>query len=306
MADRGQTSSPTLACRDLVVAYDRAPVIQDLSLTIPMGRVTVLVGSNGSGKSTLLRTLARLLKPRGGTVLLDGASISALPTREVAKRLGMLPQGPVAPEGLTIRQLVAQGRYPHQGWLRQWSDQDERLTREALDATDLHDQADRPLDALSGGQRQRAWIAMTLAQDTPILLLDEPTTFLDVAHQLDVLDLLRGLNRQRGRTIVMVLHDLNQAARYADHLVALRDGRIVAEGRPAEVITEPIVRDVFELDSQIVVDPVSGAPLCIPIGRCRSEPTPDVSPANDTSQQRRDRATERGQHLPHQTAGARR
>jgi iron complex transport system ATP-binding protein len=306
MAEPRPTPGPTLACRDLVVGYDRAPVIQELSLTIPAGQVTVLVGSNGSGKSTLLRTLARLLKPRGGTVLLDGAPITTLPTREVAKRLSMLPQGPIAPEGLTIRQLVAQGRYPHQGWLRQWSEQDERLTREALDATDLHDLADRPLDALSGGQRQRAWIAMTLAQDTPILLLDEPTTFLDVAHQLDVLDLLRDLNRRRGRTIVMVLHDLNQAARYADYLVALRDGRIVAEGAPADVITETIVRDVFDLESRIVVDPVSGAPLCIPIGRRRSEHQPAESPANDTSQPPHDPTANASQPRSHQTAGARR
>jgi iron complex transport system ATP-binding protein len=186
----------------------------------------------------------------------------------------MLPQGPIAPEGLTIRQLVSQGRYPHQGWLRQWSDDDERQTVQALELTGLDDLADRPLDTLSGGQRQRAWIAMTLAQDTAILLLDEPTTFLDVAHQLDVLDLLRDLNRQRGRTIVMVLHDLNQAGRYSDHLVALRDGGIIAEGDPASVITEEIVRAVFDLESRVVADPVSGAPLCIPIGRRRAPDAP--------------------------------
>jgi iron complex transport system ATP-binding protein len=271
---KGEPASPGLgrglAAHDLVVAYDRAPILDGLSLEIPAGQVTVLVGGNGSGKSTLLRTLARLLKPRGGTVLLDGASIASLPTREVAKRLGMLPQGPVAPEGLTVRQLVAQGRYPHQGWLGQWSDQDEEQTRAALQATELSDLADRPLDALSGGQRQRAWIAMTLAQATPILLLDEPTTFLDVAHQLDILELLRGLNRRDGRTVVMVLHDLNQAARYADHLIALRDGRIVAEGRPSEILTEGLVREVFEVESRVIPDPVSGAPLCIPIGRPRA------------------------------------
>lgn len=267
MADDAPASVPALAGRDLVVAYDRAPIIDGLSLTIPTGQVTVLVGGNGSGKSTLLRTLARLLKPRAGTVVLDGASIASLPTREVAKRLGMLPQGPVAPEGLTVRQLVAQGRYPHQGWLGQWSDRDEEVTRAALHATELDDLSNRPLDALSGGQRQRAWIAMTLAQDTPILLLDEPTTFLDVAHQLDILELLRGLNRQRGRTVVMVLHDLNQAARYADYLIALRNGQIVMAGSPGEVITEDLVRAVFDLDSRVIPDPIAGTPLCIPIGR---------------------------------------
>jgi iron complex transport system ATP-binding protein len=267
MAEDLSASAPALAGHDLVVGYDGAPILAGLSLAIPTGQVTVLVGGNGSGKSTLLRTLARLMKPRAGSVVLDGASIASLPTREVAKRLGMLPQGPVAPEGLTVRQLVAQGRYPHQGWLGQWSDRDEKLTQDALAATELHDLADRPLDALSGGQRQRAWIAMTLAQDTAILLLDEPTTFLDVAHQLDILELLRDLNRQRGRTVVMVLHDLNQAARYADYLIALRDGRVVEAGRPDEVITEALVRAVFDLESRVIPDPVAGSPLCIPIGR---------------------------------------
>jgi iron complex transport system ATP-binding protein len=270
MADDATASAPALAGKNLVVAYDGAPIIDGLSLTIPTGQMTVLVGGNGSGKSTLLRTLARLLKPRAGTVVLDGASIASLPTREVAKRLGMLPQGPVAPEGLTVRQLVAQGRYPHQGWLGQWSDRDEELTRAALDATELHDLSDRPLDALSGGQRQRAWIAMTLAQDTPILLLDEPTTFLDVAHQLDILELLRELNRRRGRTVVMVLHDLNQAARYADYLIALRTGQVVVAGSPGEVITEELVRAVFDLESRVIPDPIAGTPLCIPIGRATS------------------------------------
>ncbi len=269
MADRVNGASSSLGSRDLVVAYDRAVIIDGLSLEIPAGQITVLVGGNGSGKSTLLRTLARLLKPRGGSVLLDGQAIAGLPTREVAKRLGMLPQGPTAPEGLTVRQLVGQGRYPYQGWLGQWSEEDEQHTRAALHATELLDLADRGLDTLSGGQRQRAWIAMTLAQDTPILLLDEPTTYLDVAHQLDILELLRELNRQRGRTVVMVLHDLNQAARYADYLVALRDGRILARGAPAEVITEDLVRAVFDLESRVLPDPVSGAPLCIPIGRQR-------------------------------------
>jgi iron complex transport system ATP-binding protein len=271
MPDGVQGFDPRLVAQDLVVAYDRAPIIAGLNLAIPTQRITVLVGGNGSGKSTLLRALARLLKPRGGAVLLDGSSIATLPTREVAKRLGMLPQGLVAPDGVTVRQLVAQGRYPHQGWLGQWSRRDEELTRAALEAVELKEFADRQLDALSAGQRQRAWIGMTLAQDTPVLLLDEPTTFLDVAYQFDILELLRNLNRRHGRTVVMVLHDLNQAARYADHLIALRAGHILASGSPAAVITEDVVRSVFDVESRVFPDPVTGSPLFIPIGRQRAE-----------------------------------
>ncbi len=256
----------TLSAQQISLAYDGKVIVESLDLRIPPKRITALVGPNGCGKSTLLRGLSRLLKPRGGGVLLDGKSIHTISTKELAKHIGILPQSPVAPEGLTVYELVAQGRYPHQGWLQQWSAQDERLVQEALDITNIAKFADRPLDTLSGGQRQRAWIAMSLAQQTEILLLDEPTTFLDLAYQLDVLDLLHDLNEQ-GRTIVMVLHDLNQACRYAHHLVAMREGKIVAQGAPAEVMSEEMVEQVFGLACRIAVDPITGAPLCVPIGR---------------------------------------
>lgn len=256
-----------LTTRKLTLAYDSKSVIDDLDLAIPAGKITVLVGPNGCGKSTLLKGLGRLLKPKGGVVYLDGESIFKLPTKAVAKRLGLLPQGPTAPEGLTVWNLVAQGRYPHQGWLQQWSIEDEQQVEAALRITELHDLAARPIDSLSGGQRQRAWIAMTLAQNTQILLLDEPTTFLDLAHQFEVLDLLYDLNQREGRTIVMVLHELNQACRYGDHLIAMKAGQVYAQGNPYQVMTENIVREVFGLDCQIVQDPVAGTPLCIPIGR---------------------------------------
>jgi len=258
-----------LTTRRLTLAYNGASVIRDLNLNIPVGQMTALVGPNGCGKSTLLRGLARLLKPRSGSVYLDGTSIFKLPTKEVAKQLGILPQGPVAPEGLTVRELVAQGRYPHQGWLQQWSKTDERMVEQALITTAMIDLANRPLETLSGGQRQRAWIAMALAQDTEILLLDEPTTFLDLAHQVEVLDLLSDLNQAEGRTIVIVLHDLNQACRYADHLVAVWQGEIFAQGAPSQVMTEEMVHQVFGLECRIVADPVVGTPLCIPMSRCR-------------------------------------
>lgn len=259
-----------LTTRKLTLAYDGTCIVSDLNLAIPSGKITVLVGANGCGKSTLLRGLARLLKPRTGTVYLDSKSIFGLSTKEVAKQLGILPQSSVAPEGLTVRELVAQGRYPHQGWLQQWSQEDERLTQQALITTDLVNLATRPLDTLSGGQRQRAWIAMVLAQNTEILLLDEPTTFLDLAHQVEVLDLLYDLNHQ-GRTIVMVLHDLNQACRYADYLVAIASGRIYAQGTPAQIMTEEMIQQVFMLSCRIITDPVVGTPMCIPIGRKKSQ-----------------------------------
>jgi iron complex transport system ATP-binding protein len=257
----------TLRAQRLRLAYDGRPVVPDLSLEIPAGRVTAIVGPNACGKSTLLRGLARLLAPRGGAVHLDGKSIHRLPTREVAKRLAVLPQTPVAPDAITVADLVARGRYPHRRRLRRWSGDDERAVVAAMAATQVLDLAGRPVDELSGGQRQRAWIAMALAQDTPILLLDEPTTFLDVAHQVEVLDLLTDLNRRDGRTIVLVLHDLNHACRYSHRLVAMRDGAIVAEGAPAEVVTRRLVEHVFELRCRVVPDPVSHTPMVIPIGR---------------------------------------
>ncbi|MGH8934608.1 MAG: ABC transporter ATP-binding protein [Egibacteraceae bacterium] len=258
-------SGPQLSARNVRLAYDDRLVIDDLSLEIPPGQITVIVGANACGKSTLLRGLARLLKPRGGTVYLDGKRISRLPTREVATKLGILPQSPVAPEGLTVADLVGRGRYPHQRWFRQWTTEDETVVTAALEATRTADLANRPVDELSGGQRQRAWIAMALAQGTPIMLLDEPTTFLDIAHQVEVLDLLVELNQTEERTIVLVLHDLNHACRYAHHIVAMANGEIVAEGRPADVVTEELVEQVFDLDCRIIPDPVAGTPLVIPV-----------------------------------------
>ncbi|WP_291414557.1 ABC transporter ATP-binding protein [Actinophytocola sp.] len=267
-----------LRAEGLRLAYDDRVVVEDLSLLVPPGRISVIVGANACGKSTLLRALARLLTPRAGTVYLDGRSVHSLPTRSVARQLGILPQAPVAPDGLTVIDLVTRGRSPHQSWWRQWSSADESAVLSALRATSLVELADRPVDELSGGQRQRAWIAMAIAQETPILLLDEPTTFLDLAHQIDVLDLIVDLNRREGRTIVMVLHDLNQACRYADHVVAMKEGRIVTQGPPAEVITPPVVAEVFDLRCQVTTDPVSGTPLVIPIGRHHPAVTSPAAP----------------------------
>jgi iron complex transport system ATP-binding protein len=263
----GNGDQPTLAGEDLCLAYDDREVVTDLSVSIPAGKITVIVGPNACGKSTLLRALARLLKPRRGTVLLDGTSIHKLPTREVATRLGILPQSPVAPEGITVADLVGRGRYPHQGWFRQWTPADRAAVDDALAATGTLDLAGRPVDELSGGQRQRVWIAMTLAQGTSLMLLDEPTTFLDMAHQVEVLDLLVDLNQQEGRTIVLVLHDLNHACRYAHHLVAMRAGSIVSEGAPDLIVTPELVTDVFGMPCQVIEDPVSRTPLVVPVGR---------------------------------------
>jgi iron complex transport system ATP-binding protein len=257
-------SDAPLQARGLTVAYDRAPVVDGLDLAVPRARITAIVGANGCGKSTLLRALARLIAPRAGTVLLDGRAIGRLPSKEVARRLGILPQSPVAPDGLTVEDLVARGRHPHQQLFRQWSRDDEAAVERALAATGTTELRHRAVDQLSGGQRQRAWIAMTLAQETELLLLDEPTTFLDLAHQVDVLELLDALVAEHGRTVVMVLHDLNQACRYADHLVAVRDGRVHAAGLPADVVDAAFVRDVFGVDVHVAEDPVTGTPLCLP------------------------------------------
>lgn len=272
-----------LQAKNLSLAYAGGTnVVHELNLTIHPGTITALVGPNGCGKSTLLRGLSRLLKPTSGTVYLDGANIHTMKAKELARQLGILPQAPTAPEGLTVHELVEQGRYPHQSWFNQWNADDERIVAQALDQTNLSLFADRAVDTLSGGQRQRAWIALALAQQTEVLLLDEPTTYLDLAHQIDVLDLLAELN-ERGRTIVMVLHDLNQAARYADTIVALRGGQIVAHGSPDQVIVPENILQVFGLEAEVVRDPVTGTPLCIPIGRRsgRNRRVSAASPGND-------------------------
>lgn len=255
-----------LAARGVTVGYGSRVVIEDLDVAIPPGVITTIIGPNGCGKSTLLRTLSRLLKPSGGTVVLDGEDIGGLKTREVAKKLGLLPQAPVAPEGLTVSDLVARGRHPHQSWLRQWSSDDAVVVERALAMTGVSDLADRPVDSLSGGQRQRVWISMTLAQGTDLLLLDEPTTYLDLAHAIDVLDLVDDLH-EGGCTVVMVLHDLNLATRYSDNLVVMREGSILAQGHPRDVISAELLDEAFGLRARVVDDPVSDRPLIVPIGR---------------------------------------
>ena len=259
--------SDRLEAKQLTLAYDSTTIVRNLNLGIPVGKTTVLVGANGCGKSTLLRGLAKLLKPKSGVVYLDGKDISKLKAKNVAKKLGMLPQSPTAPEGLTVKDLVAMGRYPYQSWMQQWSSEDEEKVAEALEITTMTELADRSLDSLSGGQRQRAWIAMVLAQDTDVLLLDEPTTFLDLSYQVELLDLLDELQEMKGKTIVMVLHDLNLSCRYADYLVAIQQGKVYATGTPKQVMTEETVRDVFNLECRIVSDPLANTPMCIPIGR---------------------------------------
>ncbi|MDP2243973.1 ABC transporter ATP-binding protein [Pseudomonas sp.] len=257
----------SIATRSLTLGYQRQVIIDGLDMQLPQGKVSVLIGSNGCGKSTLLKAFARLLKPQQGAVLLNGSDIHLKPTAVVARELAILPQMPTAPEGISVRQLVGLGRYPYQNWMQQWSAQDEAMVERALLQTGVQDLADRPVDTLSGGQRQRAWIAMTLAQDTDVVLLDEPTTFLDLAHQIEILDLLRELNRRENKTIIMVLHDLNLACRYADHIVAVHQRRAFAQGKPEEILTEALVKQVFNLNCRIIPDPFFGTPLCIPFGR---------------------------------------
>ncbi|MEU3602936.1 ABC transporter ATP-binding protein [Streptomyces sp. NPDC006798] len=266
-----------LTAESVTLGYDRRVIAEDLTVAIPDHSFTVIVGPNACGKSTLLRALSRMLKPTEGRVLLDGQTIHSLPAKKVARILGLLPQTSVAPDGITVADLVARGRYPHQGLLRQWSPEDERIVRESMASTGVGDLAERYVDELSGGQRQRVWIAMALAQQTPLLLLDEPTTFLDIQHQLEVLDLCAELHETQGRTLVAVLHDLNQAARYATHLVALRDGRVVAEGAPSEVVTEELVEEVFGVRSRVIEDPESGTPLVVPVARRRGAVVPPAT-----------------------------
>ncbi|MEN4965008.1 ABC transporter ATP-binding protein [Brucella intermedia] len=259
----------TLIARELTTGYGDRLVLDSLDLQVPSGKVTAIVGANACGKSTLLRTMSRLLAPRHGEVLLDGKSIHTLPSRQLAQTLGLLPQSPIAPEGILVADLVSRGRTPYHGVFSQWTRADDEAIATALEVTKTTELADRPVDELSGGQRQRVWIAMALAQQTDILLLDEPTTFLDISHQIEVLDLLTDLNQKRGTTVVMVLHDLNLAARYADFLVAMANGRLYATGTPDDVLTEQNVREVFHLESRIMTDPTSGRPIMLPLGRHR-------------------------------------
>ncbi|TDC91604.1 ABC transporter ATP-binding protein [Nonomuraea deserti] len=272
MATAPAKGSPQMASRlsgtSLTLAYDQRVVAADLNVSIPDESFTVIIGPNACGKSTLLRALARMLKPRTGAVHLDGSVITALPSKEVARRLGLLPQTSIVPDGITVADLVARGRYPHQRLMRQWSRADERAVSEAMRATDVTELGDRIVDELSGGQRQRVWLAMALAQETPILLLDEPTTFLDISHQIEVLDLCADLH-EAGRTMVAVLHDLNQACRYATHLIVMRGGEIVAEGEPRDVVTPELVRQVFDLRCEIIQDPQTATPLIVPEARRR-------------------------------------
>lgn len=264
------TVDHTLTVEHLTLGYGDRIVIDELDLLVPPGKVTAIVGANACGKSTLLRSMSKLLSPRDGHVLLDGKEVHKTPAKQLARTLGLLPQSPIAPEGITVADLVGRGRHPHQSILSRWSHDDDLAVAAALEATETTTLADRHVDELSGGQRQRVWIAMALAQQTDLLLLDEPTTFLDVSHQVEVLDLLTDLNKTRGTTIVMVLHDLNLAARYADHLITLAGGGLHAAGEPGDVLTVDTVRAVFGLESLVVEDPVSGRPLMVPIGRHHS------------------------------------
>lgn len=258
------TTSLALSADELSVGYSGHPVVDRVTVDLPPGRITTIVGPNGCGKSTLLRGLARLLDPTHGRVHLDGTDIATLPARTLAQQLGMLPQQPIAPDGITVADLVGRGRHPHQRWFRQWSPADDEAVVNALEATSVADLAEEPIDELSGGQRQRVWIALALAQDPGVMLLDEPTTYLDLAHQVEVLNLLASLNRRLGRTIVLVLHDLNLASRYAHHMVAMKGGRVATQGTPEEVVTADVVGDVFGLDATVITDPVAGTPLVLP------------------------------------------
>ena len=253
--------------QSLTLGYHQQAIIDQLDIDIPKGKITVFVGSNGCGKSTLLKAFARLINPKQGQVILNGANIQQRSTSQVARELSILPQSPQAPESMSVYQLVRMGRYPHQNWLKQWSETDEQKVMEALERASLLDLKDRSVDSLSGGQRQRAWIAMTLAQDTDVILLDEPTTYLDLAHQIDVLDLLYDLNREQNKTIVMVLHDLNLACRYAHFMVAIADKKVFAKGDPADILDAQNVRHIFGLDCHITTDPIFGTPMCIPFGK---------------------------------------
>ncbi|WP_144558944.1 ABC transporter ATP-binding protein [Shouchella miscanthi] len=253
--------------KDIVAGYDGTTILNDVSLVVPNNKINVIIGANACGKSTLLKTMARLLKPDKGSITLDGKKIHDIPPKKLAKVLGLLPQSPIVPEGITVADLVGRGRFPHQSIFKGWSKKDYEAVTEAMDMMKITELANRNIDELSGGQRQRVWIAMALTQQTDILLLDEPTTFLDITYQVEILDLLTDLNRKHGTTIVMVLHDINLTARYADYIFALKQGRLIAEGLPGEVITSELIQEIFELKCDVIADPVSKTPLVVPKGR---------------------------------------
>jgi len=264
----------------LVAGYDGKMILDEITLQIPSNQISVIIGANGCGKSTLLKTLANLIKPASGEVILDGRPIRTIASKQLARVVGLLPQSPIVPEGITVADLVGRGRYPHQSLFGTWSNQDYEAVAEAMEMMNITELANRSIDELSGGQRQRVWIAMALAQQTDILFLDEPTTYLDITYQIEILDLLTDLNRKHGTTIVMVLHDINLSARYADYLFALREGKLIAEGKPSEVITSQLIKDVFGLDCTIIQDPVTNSPSIVPIGRYHGSGKNTVLEAN--------------------------
>ncbi len=260
-------NSHHLTASKIASGYDRKVIIRDIDLEIPCNKISVIIGANACGKSTLLKTMSRLIKPKSGTISLDGKSIHELNPKLLAQQLGLLPQSPIIPEGITVGDLVSRGRFPYQGMLRGKNMDDYKAVEDALTMTGILDLADKNVDELSGGQRQRVWIAMALAQKTDILLLDEPTTFLDITHQVEILDLLTDLNHKYGTTIVMVLHDINLSARYADYIFAIENGTLLSKGKPKDIITRELIKKVFHMDCTIIDDPVSGSPLIVPIGR---------------------------------------
>lgn len=264
----------TFQVEHLVAGYENKTVIQDVSLVLPSSKISVIIGSNGCGKSTLLKTMARLIKPSSGSITIDGKLLAKIASKPLARIVGMLPQSPIVPEGITVADLVGRGRFPHQSLFGGWSKKDYEAVAEAMEIMKITEFANHHIDELSGGQRQRVWIAMALAQQTDILFLDEPTTFLDITYQVEILDLLTDLNRKHGTTIVMVLHDINLSARYADHIFALHSGKLVAEGMPDKVITSTLVKDIFGLDCAVIKDPVAGSPMIVPKGRYHTDYVP--------------------------------
>ncbi|MER1998836.1 MAG: ABC transporter ATP-binding protein [Lysinibacillus sp.] len=261
------TATHTFETRQLTAGYDQRIILKEIDVVIPQNKISIIIGANGCGKSTLLKSMARLIKPTSGEILLDGTSIFKMASKQLAKTVGLLPQTPVVPEGITVADLVGRGRFPHQSLMGNWSKEDYEAVANALEMMNITEFADRPIDELSGGQRQRVWIAMALAQQTDILFLDEPTTYLDITYQVEILDLLTELNKKHGITIVMVLHDINLSARYADHLFAVKDGQLLAQGSPADIITSDLIEDVFNLKCHVISDPISNSPLILPIGK---------------------------------------